>query len=253
MVNWLRKKAGLRDNSRALGFIIVYSMIIGAFIIINKIWPNIGLNLASETDRAVFQGIIALGLALFILFQFELDYRNRRRNILYEKQIDALLEFRLILDGILIDLNSLAYSQMSIQDLFEGSPKKTIQNRRSMQDFPFERYIEFINLGKIPFVKNLLNRKFILKEGDADRKLRILRLLKDKLKSDFESKLDRYSEIGNLIIFISDDLSLDTRTLDEIIADRSSSEKMTFNEIQTEMHIFLKILITVIDQELDIL
>lgn len=68
--------------------VIIYVILVLALVLLNII------NLNLDRDRALFQGLTAIGIALFVFNQFELDYRNRRRNVLYTEQIKAFLEFQ---------------------------------------------------------------------------------------------------------------------------------------------------------------
>ena len=89
-MHWRQLKKFLGRYSWELYFIFCYTgfaAILGFSV----------FDLKNETDRVWFQGLIALGLVLILFIEFTVDYRNRKRNVVYGKQIDSLLDFSKII------------------------------------------------------------------------------------------------------------------------------------------------------------
>lgn len=128
--------------------------------------------------------------------------------------------------------------KITLQEIFEESPKKYIPTRVLRDRFPFSRYEEFLYQGKVPFVKNILKRTSILKDDEVDRKFYILNSLKDNFKELFESSTDYLSGGGNFPMSISYD---------------SSSEEMALGKILTELQSLHEHLKIAIEHELEVL
>ena len=223
--------------------------------IVVLIWYDI-LDLTLETHRALFQGVIALGLALFVFFQFKLDYENRRRNILYGKQIDALMKFYSIVNEIVRWLDP---------DNFDAEYRLGSLEKDHLR-MAIRRYESFVDLGEPPFVKNIL-KKYI--KGNLNHKYLIplhylIDFLKGHLPKIAEITLDSKIVIFYGIPFHKKDSEIKPKfvlepthremTFKKIIDQRELIKReMTLEEIIELMKDFTWGMRIVIDIELEIL
>lgn len=158
---WKSIKKTVLSNMREFYVILCIVSIVGYF-------GAFVLDLKEAIDRVWFQGFVALSLVLIIFVEFNLDYRNRKRNILYEKQIDAFIEFHALANDIIFNR---AYRYVT-------NDKGALIISKTYEQFLlgriFERYDKFLYLGKDLFVKNMLER-FNWEEETIDTNFSVLR------------------------------------------------------------------------------
>lgn len=144
--------------------------------------------------QTLFQGLTAFGLALFIFQQFNLDFQNRKRNILYKKQLDTLMEYQTLIFRFTKCLDLLISKKEDFYELFDQFHYKEV----------FQKYEDFQTSGKIPFVKRIMKRNSSLNEREIDLRMDVLFSLfhflrmtyseRSPLKFTWDSKIPIYHE-----------------------------------------------------------
>jgi hypothetical protein len=244
------------------GFIFIFAYAILLFLLtwINTIKSNIGLNLYNENDRVLFQGLIALGVALFIFVQFDLDYRNRRRNILYEQQITSLMEFQSILndmDYVLKILNESVDESPILKQIFDNEPLQFMKLPFQYELSSIKRYETFRNLGKDLFVQNLLERTLDWKKESINDKFCILKSLIEYLRKCYsELPILETHRFAKSQIEKTDYKNQKKFALNSIISISclsSSSNTINLELIISEIQNFIRIMNKIIKYELEVL
>ena len=211
-----------RRNQLGISFIIGYTLL--GMVLIWKKW----IDLTLDRDRVLFQAFIAFGLVLFIFYQFDLDYRNRRRNILYREQIRALLEFQALLYEILECLPS----------------QKILINRKFLillkdLEKPTEHYNTFMSSGKYLFVTNILKRSpvlFSFKKEEINKQYTLIYSLLRYIKKQHTEKGQVKLSLANMVPISS-----------------SPPEEMSLGDLTAHILLFALDMNQAIERELEVL
>ena len=226
---WRNFTRSVKQNKWGLGFLFAYALFLG-------IIGRYGLDLDLERDRSWFQGFVAFGIALFIFFQFNLDYLNRRRNILYEKQIDALIEYHSIVDDLL--------TVMAI------GPKESLSSIDSIKML-VQRHDEFTNCGRDYFLRNIAIRSpKITQEALEQRIQRLTSLFVFFKKTSFNP-----TEVFDIRRKITTWKVISLEKMKDLseFSERFEFTEVSIGELLMEMFGFVLAMKVIIKNELDVL